>query len=120
MLVAVAPAEGDAGSRRLKPAAQIVARLMKHGTTVAPASLPVMFRWAAIGRKTAQRQAISGGDIVKHSRVTAGSFAAVLSPLAGIAASLAGALPARGVDVPFTEHVISTAPTAPFPFLRRT
>ncbi len=33
---------------------------------------------------------------------------AVLTPLAGIAASLAGALPARGVDVPFTKHVIST------------
>ncbi len=51
---------------------------------------------------------------MKHSRVTAASFAAVLKPLAalsplvGIAASLAGALPARGVDVPFTEHVIST------------
>ncbi len=36
------------------------------------------------------------------------SFAAVLGPLAGIAASLAGTLPARGGDVPFTEHVIST------------
>ncbi len=57
---------------------------------------------------------------MKQSRVTAGSFAAllnplaglsplaVLSPFAGIAASLAGALPARGGDVPFTEHVIST------------
>ncbi len=32
----------------------------------------------------------------------------VLSPLAGIAASLGVALPARGADVPFTEHVIST------------
>jgi cysteine-rich repeat protein len=56
-----------------------------------------------------------GGDIVKHTRVTAASFAAVfnplavLSPLAGIAASLAGALPARGAEVPFTERVISTA-----------
>ncbi len=58
---------------------------------------------------------------MKHSRVTAASFAAVLTPLAGlrplaalsplvgIAASLAGALPARGVEVPFTERVISTA-----------
>ena len=46
---------------------------------------------------------------MKHSRVTAVSLAAVLSPLAGIAASLAGALPARGADVPFREHVISTA-----------
>ncbi len=51
---------------------------------------------------------------MKHGRVTATSFAAVLNPLAvlgplaGIAASLAGALPARGADVPFTEHVIST------------
>ncbi len=45
---------------------------------------------------------------MKHTRMTAGSLAAVLSPLAGIAASLAGALPARGVDGPFTERVIST------------
>ena len=52
---------------------------------------------------------------MKHSRVTAGSFAAALKPqaallipLAGLAASLAGALPARGQEVPFTEHVIST------------
>ena len=51
---------------------------------------------------------------MKHSRVTAASFGAVLSPLAvlgplaGFAASLAGALPARGVEVPFTERVIST------------
>ena len=37
----------------------------------------------------------------------------VLSQLAGIAAWLAGALPARGGDVPFTERVISTA--ADFP-----
>ncbi len=51
---------------------------------------------------------------MKHRRVTAASFAAVLSPLAGIAASLAGALPAPGGDVPFTEHVIST--TADFAF----
>ena len=33
---------------------------------------------------------------------------AVLSPLAGIAATLTGALPARGAEVPFTERVIST------------
>ena len=52
-----------------------------------------------------------------HSRGTAGSFAAalnplaVLGPLASIITSLAGPLPARGVDVPFTEHVISTAAT---------
>ena len=70
-----------------------------------------------------QRSAI---DAVGRRRVTATSFAAVLSPLAGlnplaglsplavlrplagIAASLAGALPARGGEVPFTEHVIST------------
>ncbi|MCH7701888.1 MAG: VCBS repeat-containing protein, partial [Planctomycetes bacterium] len=50
---------------------------------------------------------------MKHSRVTAASFAAVLSPLAGFAASLAGALPARGANVPFTEWVISTAAEAP-------
>ena len=46
---------------------------------------------------------------MKHSRITAAWFAAVLSPLAGIAASLAGALPALGGDVPFAERVISTA-----------
>ncbi len=40
--------------------------------------------------------------------MTAGSSAAVLSPLAGIAASLAGTLPAQGGYVPFTERVIST------------
>jgi cysteine-rich repeat protein len=51
---------------------------------------------------------------VKRGRLTAGSFAevlnplAVLSPLVGIVVSLAGALPARGGEVPFTEHVIST------------
>ena len=45
---------------------------------------------------------------MKHNRVAAASFAAVLGPLAGFAASLAGALPARGVDVQFTERVIST------------
>ena len=57
---------------------------------------------------------------MKPTGVTAGSFAAVLNPLAvlrplallgplaGIVASLAGALPALGVDVPFTERVIST------------
>ncbi len=56
---------------------------------------------------------------MKHSRVTTGLFAAVLrplavlSPLVGSAASLAGALPARGVEVPFTEHVISTAADGP-------
>ncbi len=46
---------------------------------------------------------------MKQSRVTAASFTAVLGPLAGIVASLTGALPARGVDVPFTERPISTA-----------
>lgn len=45
---------------------------------------------------------------MKYGRVTAGSLAAVLSPLAGIAASLAGALPTGGAEVPFTEHVVST------------
>ncbi len=50
-----------------------------------------------------------GGGIVKLSRMTTGSLATVLSPLAGIAALLAGALPASGADVPFTERVISTA-----------
>ena len=47
---------------------------------------------------------------MKHRRMTAGSSAAVLSPLAGIAALLAGALPAQGGDVPFTERVISMKP----------
>ncbi len=48
--------------------------------------------------------------MVKHTRVTAASFAAVvLNALTGIAASPAGALPAQGGEVPFTEHVISTA-----------
>ncbi len=46
--------------------------------------------------------------MMKHSRVTASSFAAVLSPLAVVAASLVGVLPALGGEVPFTEHVIST------------
>ncbi len=57
---------------------------------------------------------------MKHTGVTAASFAALLNPLAGlrllamlgplagIVASLAGALPASGAEVPFTEHVIST------------
>ncbi|MCP4247422.1 MAG: hypothetical protein GY778_10280 [bacterium] len=45
---------------------------------------------------------------MKNSRITAASFAAGLSLLAGIAAGLAGALPARGGEVPFTERVIST------------
>lgn len=45
---------------------------------------------------------------MKHSRVTAASIAAVLSALAGVVASLAAALPARGGDVPFTERLIST------------
>ncbi len=40
--------------------------------------------------------------MMKHGRMTAGSFAV------GIAASLAGPFPALGVDVPFTERVIST------------
>ena len=52
-----------------------------------------------------QRSAI---DVLGRCKVTATSFAAVLGSLAGFAASLAGALPARGVDVPFTERVIST------------
>ncbi len=42
------------------------------------------------------------------------SIASALGPLAGMAASLAGALPARGGDVPFTERVISTAADRPF------
>ena len=51
---------------------------------------------------------------MKQSRMTAGSLAELLNPLAGLsplvglAASLAGALPARGGEVPFTERVIST------------
>ncbi len=56
---------------------------------------------------------------MKRSRMTAASIATVLSPLAilnplaGIAASLAGPLPARGVEVPFTVRVISTAADNP-------
>jgi len=60
---------------------------------------------------------------VKHIRVTAGLFVAVLKPLAvlgpiaGVAAGLAcatgglsaSAMPTRGVEVPFTERVILTA-----------
>ncbi|MCH7883855.1 MAG: hypothetical protein IIC01_01270, partial [Planctomycetes bacterium] len=51
---------------------------------------------------------------MKHTRVAAASFAAVLSPLAGFAAWLAGALPARGADVQFTERVISTTALGAF------
>ncbi len=49
-----------------------------------------------------------------QTRITAALFAAVLNPLAVlsalacIAANPAGALPASGVEVPFTERVIST------------
>lgn len=59
-----------------------------------------------------QRSAI---DAVGRCRVTARSFTAllnplaVLSPLVGIVALPAGTLPARGVEVPFTEHVIWSA-----------
>jgi len=45
--------------------------------------------------------------MVKHTKITAASLAAVLSPLAGLAA-LTAALPARGVDRHFAERVIST------------
>ncbi len=45
---------------------------------------------------------------MKHSTMTARSFAAVLRSAVGIAALLAGTLPAQGGEVPFTEHVIST------------
>ena len=45
---------------------------------------------------------------MKHIRVRVASFTAVLSPLAVLVASLAGALPAFAGEVPFTEHVIST------------
>ena len=47
---------------------------------------------------------------MKHSKMTS-AFARVLIPLAGFAAGLAGALPARGADVPFREHVISITPS---------
>ena len=46
---------------------------------------------------------------MKQSRVSAASFAAVLSPIAGSAAGLRGALPTRCADVQFTERVISIA-----------
>ena len=45
--------------------------------------------------------------MMNYSRMTAGSFVAVLSPLAGLVAGLAGASPARGGEVLFTEQVIS-------------
>ena len=43
-----------------------------------------------------------------HSEGTVGSSAAAVSLLVGIAASLGGALQPSGMDVPLTEHVIST------------
>ncbi len=45
---------------------------------------------------------------MKHTRITASACVAILSPLACVVTSLAGALPAMAWDVPFTEHVIST------------
>ena len=45
---------------------------------------------------------------MKHTWVTAALFAA------GIVASLAGLRPARGAEVPFTEHVISTVADVAF------
>ncbi len=46
---------------------------------------------------------------MQQAGMTAASFAATLSMLAGMAVGLATPLPARGGDVPFTEHVISTS-----------
>ena len=51
---------------------------------------------------------------MKHTRLPAAMFMAVLSPLAVLVASLAGARPALAWDVPFTEHVISTTADAAF------
>ena len=51
--------------------------------------------------------------VVKHHRVTAVSLAAALSPVAGIAAWLAGPLPATGGEVPFNEHVLSDTADGP-------
>ncbi len=45
---------------------------------------------------------------MKHRSTTAALLAPLLTPLAGLSASLAGALPAAGADVPFTERVIAT------------
>ena len=45
---------------------------------------------------------------MKYSRVRPVSFAAVLSPLAALAVSSTAVLHVRGVEVPFTERVIST------------
>ena len=45
---------------------------------------------------------------MKYPKARATAFAAVLNPLVGVAVWLAGPLPVRGVDVPFTERVIST------------
>ena len=55
---------------------------------------------------------------MKRSRVAAAWIAAVSnpyalwSPVAGFAASLMGALPARGADMQFAERVISSAADA--------
>ena len=46
---------------------------------------------------------------MKHTGGLAASLAVVLTRLAVIAASLTGSLLVRGVEVPFTEHVISVA-----------
>ncbi len=57
---------------------------------------------------------------MKHTRAAATSFAVdlipltLLGPLAGLAAGLTGALPARGAPVPFTERVISTTAAGAF------
>ena len=46
---------------------------------------------------------------MKQSRMKAASFVAILGPLAGLVASLAGSLPARGVEVYFSQRAISTS-----------
>ncbi len=46
--------------------------------------------------------------MVKHTRLTTASLAALLSPLARLSASLTGALPALGVAPVLVEQGIST------------
>ncbi len=57
-------------------------------------------------------QRVHGGASLCHAtRALAGLRPlAVLGPLAGIVVSLVGALPARGAEIPFTEHLITEDP----------
>ncbi len=82
---------------------------MKH-RRVTVASFARGWHAQAVGAGMADGpQGVHGGASLCHATRPF----AVLTPLAGVIASLAWALPARGVDVPFTEHVISN--TADWP-----